>query len=152
MVKLCSLADGVRGTLEATNSKGVPLLFSAPSVLKTMNIIFTNSSLTSHNQRGNHRNGYGCTRRLASSGRQDKYENFFFVVDLHAITVPQDPKLLKASVVNTVATYLAAGIDPEKSKVFVQVLQRLLLLLLLLSLLLLLLLCRKTSSCSRRQS
>eukprot|EP00904_Undaria_pinnatifida_P006632 jgi/Undpi1/3099/HiC_scaffold_15.g06473.m1 len=51
---------------------------------------------------------------------QDKYENFFFVVDLHAITVPQDPKALKAGVINSVATYLAAGIDPEKSKVFVQ--------------------------------
>lgn len=52
---------------------------------------------------------------------QDKHENFFFVVDLHAITVPQDPKQLKTGVVNAVATYLAAGIDPEKSKVFVQV-------------------------------
>ena len=52
---------------------------------------------------------------------QDKYENFFFVVDLHAITVPQDPKQLKAGVINAAATYLAAGIDPEKSKVFVQV-------------------------------
>eukprot|EP00752_Nemacystus_decipiens_P010013 g8927.t1 len=51
---------------------------------------------------------------------QDKYENFFFVVDLHAITVPQDPKQLKAGVINAAATYLAAGIDPEKSKVFVQ--------------------------------
>lgn len=53
--------------------------------------------------------------------RQDKYENFFFVVDLHAITVPQDPKQLKTGVINAVATYLAAGVDPEKSKVFVQV-------------------------------
>lgn len=43
------------------------------------------------------------------------------MVDLHAITVPQDPKALKAGVINSVATYLAAGIDPEKSKVFVQV-------------------------------
>ncbi|CAM9463671.1 unnamed protein product, partial [Hapterophycus canaliculatus] len=51
---------------------------------------------------------------------QDKYENFFFVVDLHAITVPQDPKQLKAGVITAAATYLAAGIDPEKSKVFVQ--------------------------------
>ncbi|CAN0533870.1 unnamed protein product, partial [Ectocarpus sp. 8 AP-2014] len=51
---------------------------------------------------------------------QDKYDNFFFVVDLHAITVPQDPKNLKAGVINAAATYLAAGIDPEKSKVFVQ--------------------------------
>lgn len=53
--------------------------------------------------------------------RQDKYDNFFFVVDLHAITVPQDPKQLKEGVITAAATYLAAGIDPEKSKVFVQV-------------------------------
>ncbi|CAM9298621.1 unnamed protein product [Ascophyllum nodosum] len=51
---------------------------------------------------------------------QDKFENFFFVVDLHAITVPQDPKQLKLGVFNAAATYLAAGVDPEKSKVFVQ--------------------------------
>lgn len=43
------------------------------------------------------------------------------MVDLHAITVPQDPKKLKMGVNNAVAAYLAAGIDPEKSKVFVQV-------------------------------
>lgn len=54
-------------------------------------------------------------------GWQDKFENFFFVVDLHAITVPQDPKQLKAGVFNAAATYLAAGVDPQKSKVFVQV-------------------------------
>lgn len=42
-------------------------------------------------------------------------------MDLHAITVPQDPKQLQAGVINAAATYLAAGIDPEKSKVFVQV-------------------------------
>lgn len=61
-------------------------------------------------------------RVLGTYKYQDKYENFFFVVDLHAITVPQDPKQLKAGVINAAATYLAAGIDPEKSKVFVQVL------------------------------
>lgn len=58
---------------------------------------------------------------VMGSNGQDTYENFFFVVDLHAITVPQDPKQLKTGVVNAVATYLAAGIDPEKSKIFVQV-------------------------------
>lgn len=43
------------------------------------------------------------------------------MVDLHAITVPQDPKQLKVGVFNAAATYLAAGVDPQKSKVFVQV-------------------------------
>lgn len=63
--------------------------------------------------------GYGSC--LVTTKYQDNFDNFFFVVDLHAITVPQDPKQLKAGVTNAVATYLAAGIDPEKSKVFVQV-------------------------------
>lgn len=44
----------------------------------------------------------------------------FCIVDLHAITVPQDPKKLKKSILNTAALYLACGIDPEKSIIFVQ--------------------------------
>jgi tryptophanyl-tRNA synthetase len=42
------------------------------------------------------------------------------VVDLHAITVPQDPKILKEKVLEMTALYLAAGIDPEKAHIFVQ--------------------------------
>ncbi|CAM9591043.1 unnamed protein product, partial [Discosporangium mesarthrocarpum] len=52
---------------------------------------------------------------------QDENENFFFVVDLHAITVPHDPKALKENTMKAAATYLASGIDPTKSKIFVQV-------------------------------
>jgi len=47
-------------------------------------------------------------------------ENFFCVVDLHAITVPQDPGDLEESTLASAALYIAAGIDPTKSKVFVQ--------------------------------
>lgn len=47
-------------------------------------------------------------------------ENFFCVVDLHAITVPQDPSELEESTLASAALYIAAGIDPNKSKVFVQ--------------------------------
>lgn len=47
-------------------------------------------------------------------------ENFFCVVDLHAITVPQDPAELEESTLASAALYIAAGIDPKKSKVFVQ--------------------------------
>jgi tryptophanyl-tRNA synthetase len=42
------------------------------------------------------------------------------IVDLHAITVPQDPKQLRDNTRRTAAQYLAAGIDPEKSALFVQ--------------------------------
>ena len=47
-------------------------------------------------------------------------ENFFCVVDLHAITVPQDPSLLEESTLASAALYIASGIDPTKSKIFVQ--------------------------------
>jgi len=47
-------------------------------------------------------------------------ENFFCVVDLHAITMPHEPKDLAESTKASAALYLAAGIDPVKSKVFVQ--------------------------------
>jgi tryptophanyl-tRNA synthetase len=44
----------------------------------------------------------------------------FCVMDFHAITVPQDPKTLRSSIVKTIATYLACGIDPNKVPIFVQ--------------------------------
>jgi tryptophanyl-tRNA synthetase len=47
-------------------------------------------------------------------------EAIFCVVDLHAITVPQDPKSLRQNILNTAAFYIACGINPEKSTIFVQ--------------------------------
>jgi tryptophanyl-tRNA synthetase len=44
----------------------------------------------------------------------------FCIVDLHAITVPQDPQSLQEASLETTATYLACGIDPVKSAVFLQ--------------------------------
>ena len=51
---------------------------------------------------------------------QDDYQAYYVIVDLHAITVPQDPKELAENTRRTAAQYLAAGIDPEKSALFVQ--------------------------------
>ncbi len=48
------------------------------------------------------------------------YEFFIFVADLHAITVPQDPKELKQNVKNVAALYLACGLNPERLTLFVQ--------------------------------
>ena len=45
-------------------------------------------------------------------GLQDDYETYFCVVDLHAITVPQDPAVLRRRTLITAAQYLALGIDP----------------------------------------
>jgi tryptophanyl-tRNA synthetase len=52
---------------------------------------------------------------------QDDFdETIFCVVDLHAITVPQDPIELKRKIFEVAALYIASGIDPEKSSIFVQ--------------------------------
>ena len=51
---------------------------------------------------------------------QDSTESIFCIVDLHAITVPQDPKELKEKVLEVAALYLACGINPEKSHIFIQ--------------------------------
>jgi tryptophanyl-tRNA synthetase len=51
---------------------------------------------------------------------QDDYNAYYCVVDLHAITVPQDPKELRQNTRVTAAQYLAAGIDENKSALFVQ--------------------------------
>jgi tryptophanyl-tRNA synthetase len=51
---------------------------------------------------------------------QDKYECFYGVVDLHAMTMPYDPKTLKQNTLKMVAELIACGIDPEKSTLFIQ--------------------------------
>lgn len=51
---------------------------------------------------------------------QNKYQNIFCVVDLHAITVPQNPKILRDKIYEVAAIYLAAGINPKKSIIFIQ--------------------------------
>src|SRR3954463_4782920 len=53
-------------------------------------------------------------------GMQDDYDAFFCVVDLHAITVPQDPATLRQRTLVTAAQYLALGIDPDRATIFVQ--------------------------------
>lgn len=51
---------------------------------------------------------------------QEEYQSIFCVVDLHAITVPQDPEELQKNSLQIAKIYLAAGIDPKKSTIFVQ--------------------------------
>jgi tryptophanyl-tRNA synthetase len=51
---------------------------------------------------------------------QDEYDCIFCLVDLHAITMPQDPKQLKDNLLTNFAAYLACGLDPEKSIIFNQ--------------------------------
>ena len=63
-------------------------------------------------------NYLGAIRQWVAN--QDEYDNYFCVVDLHAITAPHTPKELTKSTYQTAALYLAAGLDPAKSKIFVQ--------------------------------
>lgn len=51
---------------------------------------------------------------------QDDHECIYCIVDMHAITVPQDPKELREHILDVAALYLAVGVDPKKSIVFVQ--------------------------------
>ncbi len=51
---------------------------------------------------------------------QAEYDCFLFMADLHAVTVPHDPAALAENTVKVAATYIACGIDPEQSTIFVQ--------------------------------
>ncbi|WGE82955.1 tryptophan--tRNA ligase [Actinobacillus equuli] len=51
---------------------------------------------------------------------QDDYDCLFCIVDLHAITVRQDPAALRKASLDVLALYLACGIDPNKSTIFIQ--------------------------------
>ena len=63
-------------------------------------------------------NYLGAIRQWVAN--QEAYDNYFCVVDLHAITVPHDPKKLRQETLQSAAMYLAAGIDPSRSTIFVQ--------------------------------
>lgn len=63
-------------------------------------------------------NALGAVKQWA--GMQDDHQAYFCVVDLHAITVAQDPAELRRRTLVTAAQYLALGIDPGRSTVFVQ--------------------------------
>src|SRR5690348_18383124 len=51
---------------------------------------------------------------------QEEFEPFFFIADLHALTLEHDPKKLAARTRIAAAQLIAAGIDPERSAIFVQ--------------------------------
>jgi tryptophanyl-tRNA synthetase len=63
-------------------------------------------------------NYLGAVRQWVAN--QELYDNYFCVVDLHAITAPHVPKELTKDTYRTAALYLASGIDPKCSKIFVQ--------------------------------
>ena len=65
-------------------------------------------------------NYLGAIKNFVDLNNNDQNKCVFCVVDLHAITVNQDPKKLRNNIRETVATFIASGIDPKKSIIFNQ--------------------------------
>ena len=65
-------------------------------------------------------NYLGAIKNFVELSSDNNNECIFCVVDLHAITIKQDPKELKKNIRETVATFIASGIDPKKNIIFNQ--------------------------------
>ena len=65
-------------------------------------------------------NYIGAVKRWVVSQDDPEKENIFCIVDLHALTVPQDPAVLRERTLELMALFLAVGLDPQKSVLFVQ--------------------------------
>lgn len=65
-------------------------------------------------------NYLGAIKNWVELQNKNEYQSIFCVVDLHAITIPQKPEELQNNILEITAIYLACGIDPEKSPIFVQ--------------------------------
>lgn len=65
-------------------------------------------------------NYLGAVKGMLALQENDEFETFYMVVDLHTITTPYEPKKLINSTREVVLDYLAAGLDPEKSAIFIQ--------------------------------
>lgn len=65
-------------------------------------------------------NYLGALKQFVDIQNEGKLQCYFFVADLHALTVPRDPKQLRNDTLEVVAEYIAAGLDPEKSVIFIQ--------------------------------
>ncbi len=63
-------------------------------------------------------NYYGALRNFIKM--QDEYNCYFFVADYHSLTTHPDPKMLHENVKNVLTEYLAAGLSPEKSTIYIQ--------------------------------
>src|SRR3989339_1062945 len=80
-----------------------------------MEIVLSGIRSTGHLHLGNY---YGALRNYIKM--QDNYDCFFFIADLHSLTTHPHPDDFHAGVRTILAEYLASGLDPEKSAIFVQ--------------------------------
>ncbi|MBV8491777.1 MAG: tryptophan--tRNA ligase [Candidatus Eremiobacteraeota bacterium] len=81
----------------------------------TRRIVFSGIQPTGSIHIGNY---FGAIKHWVSG--QDDAENIFCLVDMHALTLPQDPQILRAQILETATVLIAAGIDQAKSHLFVQ--------------------------------
>ena len=51
---------------------------------------------------------------------QEEYDSYIFVADLHALTIPQNPKEVNERIRKFIAMYIACGIDPNKNTIYIQ--------------------------------
>lgn len=65
-------------------------------------------------------NYYGALSKFIRMQEEGVYDANYFIADLHALTTNPDPKMLHDNVKGILSEYLAAGLDPEKSTIFVQ--------------------------------
>ena len=80
-------------------------------------IIFSGTAPSGNIHIGNY---FGAIKQWVELQNTGEYQNIFCVVDEHSITVPQDPTRLRSKILEVFTLYLALGIDPEKSIIFVQ--------------------------------
>ena len=65
-------------------------------------------------------NYIGAIKNFVDLQNSGDYNAYYCIVDLHAITIPQVPKDLRKNTLDVLALYMAVGIDPEKSTLFIQ--------------------------------
>jgi len=65
-------------------------------------------------------NYFGAIKGMLSLQENPKYETFYMVADLHAVNTPYEPSGFQESVRNVILDYLAAGLDPKRSTIFIQ--------------------------------
>ena len=80
-------------------------------------IIFSGTAPSGNIHIGNY---LGAIKQWVEMQNTGEYQNIFCVVDEHSITTPQDPTKLRSKILEVFTLYLALGVDPEKSIIFVQ--------------------------------
>ncbi|MBQ2891214.1 MAG: tryptophan--tRNA ligase, partial [Clostridia bacterium] len=65
-------------------------------------------------------NYVGALRNFVDLQKEDKYECFYMIADLHSLTVKQEPKDLRKNSLDLLALFLASGLDGEKDPIFYQ--------------------------------